>query len=288
MLKVGMSSCAFDLTAENFKKLAEAGIKDIEISLPYECYGDIDHKQVKKYADEYGVNLWSYHLPFCGPWVCDIASPAEDIRRRAVDMWCDYIRKASEVGVDKFVAHPSSEPKPEDEERLTFINYAKENLDFLAEFAAKHGAVIAVEDLPRTCLGRTADELADLISVNDKLRICFDTNHLLIDDNISFVEKLCDKIVTTHVSDYFFYDECHFLPGEGKVDWHALYNKLIEKGYNGVWMYELGCTPPGNLKRVRNLEFTDFYNNAMEIMTGKPLTVIPLREQPTFWWDTQA
>ena len=288
MLKVGMSSCAFALNEENFKKLKESGINDIEISLAYEKYSDLDYKAVKKFADEYDVNLWSYHLPFSGIWTCDITSHETDVRKNTIELWCDCIRKGADIGIDKFVAHPSSEPKPEDEERLTFINYAKENLDFLAEFAAKHGAVIAVEDLPRTCLGRTADEIADLISVNDKLRICFDTNHLLIDDNISFVEKLCDKIVTTHVSDYFFYDECHFLPGEGKVDWHALYNKLIEKGYNGVWMYELGCTPPGNLKRVRNLEFTDFYNNAKEIMTGKPLTVIPLREQPTFWWDTQA
>ena len=36
MLNVGMSSCAFALTEENFKKLKETGIKDIEISLGYE------------------------------------------------------------------------------------------------------------------------------------------------------------------------------------------------------------------------------------------------------------
>ncbi len=279
MLNVGMSSC-FALNEENFKKLAETGIKNIEISLAYEKYGELDYKNVKKLADEYAVNLWSYHLPFSGPWTCDIASHEESVRRRAVELWCDCIRKATDIGIDKFVAHPSSEPKPEDEERQVFINYAKENLDYLAEFAAKCGAVIAVEDLPRTCLGRTADELADLISVNDKLRVCFDTNHLLIDDNISFVEKLSDKIITIHASDYFFVDECHWLPGEGEIDWHALYNKLIEKGYNGVWMYELGFKSPRTLTRDRNLDFKDFYNNAMEIMNGKPLTVVPGEKHP--------
>ncbi|MBQ1186948.1 MAG: sugar phosphate isomerase/epimerase [Clostridia bacterium] len=275
MLKVGMSSCAFPLTEESFKGLKEAGISDIEISLAYDKYEGLDIAAVKKLADQNGVNIWSYHLPFSGPWTCDIASHEASVRSKTVDYWSDLIRKAADVGIDKFVVHPSSEPKPEDSERETFINYSKENLDLLAEFAAKQGAVIAVEDLPRTCLGRTADEIADLISVNDKLRVCFDTNHLLIDDNLSFAEKLGSKIVTIHASDYFFVDECHWLPGEGEVDWHALYNKLVEKGYNGVWMYEVGMGSPKTLTRSRRLDFSDFYNNATEIMTGKPLTVVP-------------
>lgn len=280
MLKVGMSSCAFQLTEENFKNLAEAGIKNIEISLAYDKYPDLDYKAVKKLADEYDINIWSYHLPFSGPWTCDIASHDAGVRDRAVEKWCSCIRQGAEIGIDKFVAHPSSEPKPEDQERFPFLLYAQSNLDYLADFAARYGATIAVEDLPRTCLGRTADEMADLISVNDKLRVCFDTNHLLIDDNISFVEKLADKIITIHASDYFFVDECHWLPGEGEIDWHALYNKLVEKGYNGVWMYELGFKSPKTLTRSRDLTFKDFYNNAMEIMTGKPLTVIPGEKHP--------
>ena len=280
MLNVGMSSCGFALNEESFKKLSETGIKNIEISLAYEKYGELDYKLTKKLADEYGVKLWSYHLPFSGIWTCDITSHETDIRKKSVELWCDCIRRGADIGIDKFVAHPSSEPKPEDSERETFINYAKENLDYLAEFAAKQGAVIAVEDLPRTCLGRTADEIADLISVNDKLRVCFDTNHLLIDDNLTFIDKLADKIVTTHISDYFFVDECHWLPGEGEIDWHALYNKLVSSGYKGVWMYELGFKSPKTLTRARNLDFSDFYNNAMEIMNGKPLTVVPGEKHP--------
>ena len=280
MLNVGMSSCAFALTEENFKKLGKTGIKNIEISLAYDKYPELDYKQTKKLADEYGINLWSFHLPFSSPWTCDIASHEEGVRKKAVDIWCDCIRRGADIGINKFVAHPSSEPKPEDEQRATFINYAKENLDYLAEFAAKQGAIIAVEDLPRTCLGRTADEIADLVSANDKLRVCFDTNHLLIDDNLGFVEKLGNKIVTIHASDYFFVDECHWLPGEGEIDWHALYNKLIDCGYNGVWMYELGFKSPRTLTRSRDLDFGDFYNNAMEIMSGKPLTVVPGEKHP--------
>ena len=60
---VGLST-AFDLTEENFKKLRDAGISAIEISVPAEKYAGIDYAGVKKFADEYGIKLWSYHLPF--------------------------------------------------------------------------------------------------------------------------------------------------------------------------------------------------------------------------------
>ena len=144
----------------------------------------------------------------------------------------------------------------------------------LAEFAYGRGAVIAVEDLPRTCLGNTAAEVQRLISANDRLRVCFDTNHLLIDTNLNFIEKLGDKIVTVHVSDYDFSDEKHWLPGEGLVDWRALYTALTASEYRGAWLYELGLRSPKTLMRSRDLTFADFARNAREIVNSEEITRI--------------
>ena len=91
------------------------------------------------------------------------------------------------IGIDKFIVHPSAEPIEKDLRSENF-KYSMESLDRLAEIAYAEGAVIAVEDLPRTCLGNSADEIGKLISVNDKLRVCFDTNHLLL--AISLAVKL--------------------------------------------------------------------------------------------------
>jgi sugar phosphate isomerase/epimerase len=142
------------------------------------------------------------------------------------------------------------------------------------EIARRYGAVIAVEDLPRTCLGNTAAEIAELISVHPDLRVCFDTNHLLTEDAADFVRALGDKIITTHVSDYDFLNERHWLPGEGKLDWQSIVNALREVNYSGTWLYELGFDCPKTLIRERELTCEDFSRNAAEIFENRPLTVI--------------
>ena len=263
MLKVGMSSCAFALDEVSFASLAKAGIDCIEISLYYTKHPEIDFAETARLSKEYGVALWSYHLPFAPPDVLDIASVDEGVRRRTVDHWGELIRKGAEIGIRTFVVHPSSEPKCDGGEgREREMCASMTSLAALAEIAAREGGVIAVEDLPRTCLGRSAEEIARLISADDRLRVCFDTNHLLIDNNLNFIDKLGDKIVTLHVSDYDFVDEKHWLPGEGKNDWREILAALCRVGYTGPWMYELGLKAPATITRERDLTIADFKANA--------------------------
>lgn len=274
MLKVGLSSCGFDINRENLLALAQAGIYDMEISLPYPRHIQLDYEYVKTCAEQTGINIWSCHLPFWNPQVLDIASADEEIRLRSVALLCEHIKKGAEIGIDKFVVHPSSEPKSEaGEEREREICASMESLNYLADAAAREGAVIAVEDLPRSCIGRSADEMLKLISANGKLRVCFDFNHLLTDTNSNFIDKLGDKIITVHVSDYDFINERHWLPGEGKNDWNDLYNRLLSKNYRGVWLYEVSLKSPASIIRPRDLTPADFYKNAMEIFSGQKLTV---------------
>lgn len=285
MYRVGLSNSGHVLSEEYFAGMQKAGILDLEISMKFADYPDLDHKAIEKMAKQYGVNLWSYHMPFAGNGVFDIASLDEDLRKYTVKTLCEYIKKGTDIGIDKFVQHPCGEPVSEEKnERAEQMKRAMESLNCLAETAAEGGAVVAVEDLPRSCLGRNAEEILELISVNDKLRVCFDTNHMLIEDNLRFVEMVGDKIVTLHVSDYDFVNERHWLPGEGKNDWPALYRKIKESGYNGVWMYEIGFGCPDTIRRDRDLCFADFARNAEEIFTGKPLTVLGTPKKNLGMW----
>lgn len=104
------------------------------------------------------------------------------------------------------VVHPSFEPiLPH--ERWKQAEASKNSLRILAEEAASFGAQIAVECLPRTCLGNSIDSMAKLLSCDGRLRVCFDTNHMLTDTNEAFVRAFGEKIITIHVSDYDRIDE---------------------------------------------------------------------------------
>ncbi len=285
MLQVGLSIGINLYNDESFSGLAESGIKNVEISPQYNEYPLIDYKELKRLSQSFGVNLWSYHLPFSTVNEFDIASTNEELRKKSVDYWCELIKKGADIGIDKFVAHPSSEPKSEGKDREEEIKKSMESLSKLAEIADRCGAVIAVEDLPRSCLCHTADELLKIISADERLRICFDTNHLLSDTNENFIKKCAGKIATVHISDYDFVNERHWLCGEGKIDWQKLYKGLIDSGYNGVWLYEIRLKTPKTIIRDRDLSFDDFVRNANEIFENKPLTVLGRQKENLGMWE---
>jgi sugar phosphate isomerase/epimerase len=267
MYKIGLSSCGFELTEENFSKLQASKINAIEISMSTSKYDYIDYKSLKELSKKYEIDLWSYHLPFYPFDTINIASLDNNVRKNTIEYLTGFIKKGSEIGFNKFIIHPSGEPNA-DNEREEKLKYSMESLDKLAEIAHKEGALIAVQDLPRSCLGNSADEILKLISVNDKLKICFDTNHLLQDNNINFLDKCSDKIITVHVSDYDFINERHWLPGEGKINWQEFFEKFKQINYNGVWMYEISLSAERTMKRNRSLTFEDFYINANNIFNG--------------------
>ena len=284
MYKVGLSSCGFELKEDMFEGLQKAGISAIEISMAADKYKNINYKEVEALARKYEIDLWSYHLPFAPFSEIDPSSLDNNIRNYTITYFTELIKKGSDIGIDKFVVHPSGEPISE-EERPERMKYAMESLNTLAEIASGNGACLAVEDLPRTCLGNSAEDIMQLTGVNDKLKVCFDTNHLLIDNNSNFLDKKKKKIVTVHVSDYDFVNERHWLPGEGKLDWKAMIAKFREIGYKGIWMYEIGLKCPKTIIRDRDLNFTDFYNNAMEIFAGSELTVIGRQKENLGMWE---
>ena len=185
------------------------------------------------------------------------------------------MENAAGVNIRRFVIHPSAEPIPE-EERPLWLQSAKKSQKELAEFAASLDAVLCVEDLPRSCLGNTADEMLELISVDDRLQVCFDVNHLCLNNggtHQEFIDKLGDKIVTTHMSDYDFVDEKHFFPGVGMINWKALVEGLEAIDYCGPFLYEGGFAPSAKVPdapygkiedaRQRHLTIKELEGNAL-------------------------
>ena len=240
-----------------FKSMQEASVKAIELS--FGDYSDFDFKKTKKLADSYGVSLWSLHLPFMPFEIIDISSTDADMRNANILMLSNIISRASDIGINRFVIHASGEPvlPPVRSERM---KCSKDSLFKLSEFAKKSGSVIAVENLPRTCLGNNSKEINELTSVNDNLLVCFDTNHLFEQSAKDFVDDLNKKIETVHISDYDFMYERHWLPGYGNVDWKEIIDLLNSKQYIGPWLYEISFSPK-KLPDKTEITFDDVYGN---------------------------
>ena len=267
MHKIGTTTYSVEIIEENFKKLSESHIDAVEVAIPFEKLEYLDYKKAYELSKKYNVELWSCHLPFHTTEVLDIASLSEDIRKKSVELVREHVKRATDIGIKNLVIHPSSEPVSVDEEkRRNQLENSMKSLDELAETAGEGGGVIAVENLPRTCLGRDSSEILKILSANHKLRVCFDTNHLLYQDAVSFIEEVGSKIVTLHVSDYDFADERHWLPGDGGVDWSKIVSALTKVGYNGVWMYEVALKSAGNTKRTTDIAFEELYDNAKKIL----------------------
>jgi sugar phosphate isomerase/epimerase len=222
-------------------------------------------------AEGYGVTVSSLHLPFSQE--LDLSRTNPDARRAVVAHQSELMKRGAAAGIPLFVVHPSSEPI-EDGERADRMACAKESLAILAELAESLGVTLAVEDLPRTCLGNCSDEMLDLLSAHSALRSCLDTNHLLGEDTADYVRRVGGRIVTVHVSDYDFINERHWLPGEGKQDFLAILAALGEVGYKGPWLYELGLSAPKSIIRPRELTYADFGENARALFAGKEPAVM--------------
>lgn len=272
---------------EAFAAYRMADIDCLEIS-PLQSaggYENLNLPALRALADEYEIRLNSFHLRFAPFQTIEISSIHEELRRKSVEYQAEFIRRGADVGIPLFVIHPSDEPiLPEN--RAKKIALSKESLAFLARVAGECGVTVAVEDLPRTCLGNCSAELLDLISVDDRLRICFDTNHMLSESLPDFIRACGDKIVTTHFSDYDFKNERHWHPGEGDVDWVALMDALDEVGYRGPILYEHSLDKDlPSIKRSRPLTPADLKETHRRLEARLALTPFGVRTPDLPAWN---
>ncbi len=271
--KIGLSVRGANITKELMQEFAKNDIASIEITPLKTREDQTDYRLAKRIAEDAGIWVRSFHLPFHPSDLNDPAGLDDEMFRTTIDIQKRMIETAASIGCKIAVIHPSREPYA-DNERSARIAASQRTLGFLAEFSATMGIQLAVENLPRTCIGRDSSEILELLKADSRLAVCYDTNHLLSESAESFIKACGSKIITIHVSDYDFLDERHWLPGEGKNDWQMIYRLLNDVGYAGPWHYEIGFDGSATISRPRTLTPEDFVRNAKEIFAGQDLTVI--------------
>ena len=217
---------------------ARAGFEVVEICLPFKPFEERRAVALAAFdaVKAAGLTLWSVHLPFARE--LDISELDEEKRAAIVRELTQDIELARSLGSKTLVVHGSSEPNP-DEERAARMAACAQSLEALQ--AAAGDLALAVEDLPRTCIGRTGEEIAEL--GRHCAGVCFDVNHLLRESHETFMRRAADQVITTHLSDYDGVDERHWLPGMGVVPWKLIHDGLLAAGYTGPFLFELGADP---------------------------------------------
>lgn len=247
-LKKGTSLCFFHKYDEQvLRTVHEAGIDAVELSFNFDHYMNRlefarNWAKCAEMARAAEVELWSIHLPFSR--TLDISGTKDEHRAIALYTNRTLIEAAGKAGVKVAVLHPSSEPIT-DEERPERLRRSREAIIALREVCDAAGMRLAVENLPRTCLCNRSDEMIELLR-DTGAGVVFDTNHSLIEENVSFLRRLIDsglEILSLHISDYDFVDERHRLPGDGLNNWSGLLGELERCGYGGPLMYEVSVHP---------------------------------------------
>ncbi len=233
------------------------------------------------------AEVGSVHIPFGGGW--EFADPDESKRSRAAANTAAFIRACAPLHSPNFTLHGCLEPVPLAEpERAAWRAAFRRTLEELVPVAAAQGARLNVEDLPRSCLGNTAEELAAMVEgfPLETVGVCFDVNHLCghPEKIASGIKLLAPRVHALHISDYDGVDECHWYPGLGVIDWAAVMAAVRELPNDALLIFE--CfgfirAPQWQGRRVapevvlRSYERNAFYlENAAEIQ--RRIAAMPL------------
>lgn len=214
--EVGTSTAVWGAipAVEELQQARTDGIPWVEVAVN-QCYRGVPEEEqlprmlrMKERLDSAGMAVWSVHLPFSR--TLDISVADDSLRAANVAVQAQMIRWSCELyAPQRLVLHPSSEPIA-DSLRERRLENAVASIRTLKAVADACGVELCIENLPRTCLGNTPEELVRIVDAVPGVGICFDTNHYVQGTVAHFIETAGRRIRTVHISDYDFVNECHW------------------------------------------------------------------------------
>ena len=258
--ELGISTCVFDnfQLVDCIELLGKSSIKQLEWSDNFfsQLLDDKDFLKVQRSLTKAQVKIHSIHVPFwlkesnvdsaaflntpC-PGPVDIAHPDYKIRRAAIKASLLCIKRLKQLKGRFIVMHLSRELEATSD-RKAYLQRALDSLLEIKKNIPSDGSVkVALENLPRWCLGNQSSELLWMLEKlsSDNFGICLDVNHCFKETLGTMTEKLGGKIVTLHLSDTDGIDERHWMPGRGILPW-GNWHRLIDRiGFQGPLVYEI-------------------------------------------------
>jgi len=257
-----LSASILDISKKLDKGLIDAIIES-EINSLELGYKDFEKKTfnenkeyLKECVDDEKIKITSIHLPF-GESLAIASLDGKCIKNAEIEIET-AMEYALYFGAEVIVVHASAEPIKH-KDRSALILQAKQTLKKFEEDAKNKNLKFAIEFLPRTCIGNSAEELLAIIKDLDKehFGICLDVNHLMNNYKQlpNVICQLQERIFELHLSDHDGIDEKHWMPGDGVINWEELMMTLAQIDYQGIFNYEAHCLPGDSYhKKITNLE----------------------------------
>jgi sugar phosphate isomerase/epimerase len=255
-LGVSLHTLDPDQTVETMELLCGSSVRAVEL-FEYTFNQSEGHVRAAREAlAAAGVSPRTVHADFDAD--LDLSSSEDTVRGAGVSTVCAAVDLAARVGAEIVVVHASSEPIGGGERPQRMVQ-ARRSLSTLVSMCRAAGRRLAVELLPRTCLGRSVLELQALLHDLDPAvaGVCLDVNHLM-DRYAMLPQVVCSlgpRLFALHISDYDGVDEKHWPPMQGVIDWAAFLSALREVGFAGPLNYEAhlsGRTPAERLAFLEN------------------------------------
>lgn len=250
-LSVSLHTLDPDQSLKTIKELAGSTVKSVEILESTFKNDGKDVGEARRAFAEADIEVRTVHARW-GDEI-DFSSLDESARLAGIENIRVALDLAQQLGAQIVVVHPSYEPISDDV-RAGRIKQARRSIATLAEIVSQVGCQVAVELLPRTCLGNSAEELLELVEGVDpnSVGVCLDVNHLMnrFAALPEIVHTLAPRLIALHCSDYDGVDEKHWPPLRGVIDWAAFFSALRAINFSGPIHYETfldGKTPTERL-----------------------------------------
>ena len=260
---IGLSTGCFYRTDvfEVLEPIRDGGFSMLEISSAPRHLDFHDREVLERLArrlHDLDLEVYSFHAPY-GPSL-DISSLDRAERWYAQQEMLLAVEAAARLNARWFVIHPGpeSDARPSDAERMQRLRHAASVLVSIAERCAEHGVGLCMENmLPHLLFGNASDTMWLLGALrHHDVGFCFDTGHAFLGRDVDgIVRSFAGRLRLVHAHDNHAERDDHLPPGEGRIDWTRLLERLHEVDFHGGLVLELsgdlGADPAELLERAR-------------------------------------
>ncbi|HPP30306.1 MAG TPA: sugar phosphate isomerase/epimerase family protein [bacterium] len=263
-------------TKEQIPVVKNAGFSLLELNFNNPETGlDCDDTKIlwglKQEAEHYSIKL-SAHAP--RDISLAIGDKTED--GRIVRIYTERIQRMAEYGgIDSIVLHPggSEESFGLNTERMQIRNCIS-RIEKIIPVCEKNKVTLLLETMTPVCVFSKMDNLIEIVdSVGSLfLKICLDTNHLSLSEDICDAAKRAGKrICKFHLNDnHYGIKEEHLLPYSGDIDWDAFISVLVHYFYGVDMILEPS--------RLHNGKFYEPKDTALMLKQARKIADRILRE----------